>query len=271
MKISSLDHIMASVGEPIAKPPPQPPPLHRVESDCYKTIADDLKYYLKRRNIKLILTIGLGDWQRDVFINYLRQSMSRLKVYASDDYFMNDGEYMFCKDSLKEAHIQCWNNVTQSLLSGYTVLVANTNSRKEHIHHYAQLKECVVVQFKPIDLPTACGWEPGMNWMCVDPCFYNVIQNPVMSLHLADRSTFNREELRDLLRCGPSISFESCLLSLNGSYVAPATLEQTNAKGVPDFVFQQVFIELQNLKIDQDTFPTLDALFTVNVNRAIVE
>lgn len=256
------------VTKPIAQAP-----IHRMLSDSYQDIAANLLIYLKRRNVKLIITVGLGDWQRDVFIRLLKHKIGRFKVHAADDYFVKSGVYEFCKEDLTRAHVECHSNVLESLNQGYTVLVANTNSRMEHIYTYAQIRQCVVVQFKPIDLYTAGALEAGMNWgMVSDWMGDRIILNPILNSYLMEeRFTFERDELHEMISNSGGLCFDNYILvtMADGSLAvfAPATLEQTSTKSIPGFVYQQVFFDMQNLKIESDAFPTIEAVYTVNVKR----
>jgi len=50
--------------------------------------------------------------------------------FEADQYFEKSGEYIFDRTKLKEAHAECFENVSKSLLSGCDTTVSNTFVRK---------------------------------------------------------------------------------------------------------------------------------------------
>jgi len=64
----------------------------------------------------------------------------RAIICSADDYFMEDGHYVYKPGEQGRAHVFCQASVDRSLANGYDlVIVDNTNIKKEHMRYYAEL------------------------------------------------------------------------------------------------------------------------------------
>lgn len=61
------------------------------------------------------------------------------KVRAADDYFMQNGEYVFNPKLLPQAHKQCFDNVSSDLASKGLAVVANTFTMRWEMEPYLRL------------------------------------------------------------------------------------------------------------------------------------
>lgn len=106
----------------------------------------------KENQIRMILSVGFGEWGRDKFVQMLSAKLGKqLALHAVDDFFVKDGHYKFDARNLKWAHQWCQARVRNSLMDrSKVVFVANTNAYLDHINVYNQFKEdFLMVQFIP--------------------------------------------------------------------------------------------------------------------------
>ena len=74
------------------------------------------------------------------------------KVCEADQYFMQDGEYIFVPADITKAHIACQQKVDAYLRAGVDCVVSNTFSKKWEVEPYIKLCEKHGVKFEIIDL-----------------------------------------------------------------------------------------------------------------------
>lgn len=74
------------------------------------------------------------------------------KVCEADQYFMQNGEYVFVPADIVKAHIACQKEVDAYLQAGVACVVSNTFSKKWEIEPYIKLCEKHGVDYKIIDL-----------------------------------------------------------------------------------------------------------------------
>ncbi len=120
--------------------------------------VDDLCKGNKQFANRLILTIGYGDWGRDLFTCKLSTKIGkRLVICSVDDFFTKGDKYKFDVSNLKWAHQQCQGKTCNALLNrSKVVLVANPNVYTDHINMYNQFKEdFILVQFIPSSVEDA--------------------------------------------------------------------------------------------------------------------
>jgi predicted kinase len=90
---------------------------------------------------ELILLRGLpGSGKSTVahqIVSGVTQKSLSVIVCSADDYFMENGQYVFQPDKLEEAHKACQMSVDRSMANGFhVVIVDNTNIKKEHMQPY---------------------------------------------------------------------------------------------------------------------------------------
>ena len=56
----------------------------------------------------------------------LAETLSVDHVFSADDYFMEEGEYIFDQKDIKAAHAQCQTNANTAMGCGFSLAVANT-------------------------------------------------------------------------------------------------------------------------------------------------
>ena len=84
----------------------------------------------------LFLLRGLPNAGKSTVANHLAPGA----VFAADDYFEEDGKYVFDHSRLPEAHDSCRKNVIQAMFSGIKkIAVANTFVTIDEIEPYLQL------------------------------------------------------------------------------------------------------------------------------------
>ena len=74
------------------------------------------------------------------------------KVCEADQYFMQNGEYIFVPADIVKAHIACQQRVDAYLRAGVACVVSNTFSKKWEFEPYIKLCEKHGVDYKIIDL-----------------------------------------------------------------------------------------------------------------------
>jgi predicted kinase len=74
------------------------------------------------------------------------------KICEADQYFMQNGEYIFVPADIVKAHIACQQKVDAYLQSGVACVVSNTFSKKWEVEPYIKLCEKHGVKFEIIDL-----------------------------------------------------------------------------------------------------------------------
>src|SRR3990172_5391034 len=63
-------------------------------------------------------------------------------VCSADDYFMEDGRYVYKPGDQHQAHLSCQMSVDRSMANGLRVIIVdNTNVKKEHMRPYLELAE----------------------------------------------------------------------------------------------------------------------------------
>ena len=63
-------------------------------------------------------------------------------VCSADDYFMEDGRYVYKPGEQHQAHLACQMSVDRSMANGLRVIIVdNTNVKKEHMRPYLELAE----------------------------------------------------------------------------------------------------------------------------------
>ena len=156
MPLNSLDVIMGTMSITPKETKSLVKPVDASEDDVIEAL-------LASDSIKLILTVGLGDWKRDKFIRRVQSVMGKkVQVFSADDHFTTDRGYKFEPTQIGRAHQKCQGNTRNALLSGKTVFVSNTHCRVEHLQTYANFKySFIVVQFMPENVASAIAQGIG--------------------------------------------------------------------------------------------------------------
>ena len=159
----SLDKIMQSVD---CTPRVEVVPIVvRTQLSVKECVGDIVRHWFTERGkVRIILTVGMGEWQRDNFIRELKMRVANLVVCAADDYFMLNGEYQFNPNLLTRAHAKCQSNAYHALRAGNFVVVTNTNCQLKHIMEYSsngsRLKfnqGMLIIKFMPRNAADAVG------------------------------------------------------------------------------------------------------------------
>lgn len=176
MPRNSLDAIMNSLPSPL--PAQRKQPVNAVDMT-----EEDVLQSIISADIPLILTVGLGDWNRDKFAQRVQQAMGKkMLMLSADDHFVTDGNYKFDPSQLILAHRQCQGSVRNALYSGKTVMVTNTHCRVEHIKTYADFKyPFIVIQFLPDSVSSAIAKGIGNSKQIPTHVFQQVF-NDMMTL-----------------------------------------------------------------------------------------
>jgi predicted kinase len=101
---------------------------------------------------KLILIRGLPGVGKTTAANpYLDQEYKR---FSADDYFMQDGKYMFDGSRIALAHQACYKNTVDALKEGHDVVVDNTFTQRWEMEQYLNIgtKYDIPVEVEVIDL-----------------------------------------------------------------------------------------------------------------------
>jgi predicted kinase len=76
-------------------------------------------------------------------------------IVSADHYFINkDGEYVFKKDLLENAHRECYENFKNCIDNDDVVIVDNTNVNKHHYKHYCDYAKAHKFTVRIIEIPT---------------------------------------------------------------------------------------------------------------------
>ncbi len=59
-----------------------------------------------------------------------------IPIVSADNFFYHKGQYLFDRDRLGDAHLQCLNDFNHCLNFGYQVIVDNTNTTKKEYQKY---------------------------------------------------------------------------------------------------------------------------------------
>ena len=86
--------------------------------------------------MKLILVRGLPGSGKSTFA---AASFPTVKLIEADDYFYKDGVYLFNREEIRKAHIDCQSRTTDHIKAGYSVVVANTFTRLWEMRFYFNL------------------------------------------------------------------------------------------------------------------------------------
>lgn len=85
----------------------------------------------------LILVRGLPGAGKTVFTNLLKVDFT----VSADDFFVKDGQYLFDKSKLDQAHNWCINKVEEKMKSNYDIAVHNTFTTEWEFNPYIKLAE----------------------------------------------------------------------------------------------------------------------------------
>ena len=143
--MSSLEAIFNSVDRTrVRESMPQ-----KSNSDLQQIVSDVL-LLCDRTKTRLILPVGMGEWKRDEFVNFVKEKKATV-VASVDAHFMTDGEYKFDAGQLTTAHIQCQTLCKKTLYNSTQLcIIANQNCKLQNIRMYAEMRmPFIVVVFMP--------------------------------------------------------------------------------------------------------------------------
>jgi predicted kinase len=89
----------------------------------------------------LTILRGLPGAGKSTFAALLSEQRNTTVIVEADDFFMVGDEYVFDPLKLKEAHADCLARAKKALEEGYSVIVANTNSRHWEFEEYIKYAE----------------------------------------------------------------------------------------------------------------------------------
>ena len=115
------------------------PVVERKQLTVKDCVGDVVRHWFTDRGkVRLILTVGMGEWERDNFIHQLKMRLPDVVVCAADDHFVTtDGQYKFDPKLLTTAHAKCQTKAYDALRAGKFVVVANKNCELQHIMEYS--------------------------------------------------------------------------------------------------------------------------------------
>jgi len=109
--------------------------------------------------LDLVLVRGLPGSGKTTFAKQLMHGFADLigsptsaRVFAADDFFMVDDQYIFAPDKLPEAHIWCQTNAAHALNHGQSAAVANTFSERWELEPYFKIASEYCARVFVVDL-----------------------------------------------------------------------------------------------------------------------
>lgn len=185
----SLEKIMQSVDRTPSKE--VVPMAVRNKLSVKECVGDIVRHWFTERGkVRIILTVGMGEWQRDKFIRELKMRVMNLVVCAADDYFMLNDEYHFNPVLLTRAHAKCQSNAYDALRAGKFVVIANTNSQLGHIMEYSRKgsrlkfnEGMLIIKFMPQNAAVAVALGIN-NAKKIPPNVYSTVYDNMQRLTL---------------------------------------------------------------------------------------
>ena len=152
----SLEKIMQSVNlTPRVEVTPVAVRKQLSVKDC---VGDVVRHWFTDRGkVRLILTVGMGEWGSDDFIHQLKMRLPYVVVCAAEHHFITqDGQYKFNPKLLTVAHAKCQTKAYDALRAGKFVVVANKNCELQHIMEYSSYgsrlkfhERTLIIKFMP--------------------------------------------------------------------------------------------------------------------------